>query len=120
MKFIQTQNDIELLRVNNDLPLVFINEIEQDFHQLIDEMGIDEEPFSFVLPTHLAIILFEPGDKVLEIINEFLIEYVEWSTVKGVDYYRIAKRNDHDFQLIYTLVGIHDDEIEQWLREKAE
>lgn len=67
MKIIQTQNDIELLRANIELPMVFINAIEQDFHQLMAEIGSDEKPISFVLHNFLAIILYEPGDDVLQI-----------------------------------------------------
>jgi hypothetical protein len=121
MKIIQTQNDIEFLRANNEFPLAFINGIEQDFHQLMAEIGLDEKPFSFVLPNRLAIILYEPGDDVFGVLGNLVqLEYIEKVVEEPIEYYRMALRHDHEFQLMYSLVGIHKPEIEQWLGEYAE
>lgn len=121
LKVIQTLNDIEYLKSLNNVPLELVNAIEQDFHQLMAELGSDEESFSFVLPTRLAIILFEPGDDVIEIVGDKLhLEYVEEITEGSIDYYRIVKRHDHEFQLIYSLTGCHNEKVENWLEEQAE
>jgi hypothetical protein len=121
LKIIQTQNDIEFLRANNDFPMAFINTIAQEFHQLMAEIGPDEEPLSFVLPIRLAIILFESGDDVLGIVgNGLQLEYIEKIVEEPIEFYRIAKRHDHELQLMYSFVGIHKPEIEKWLGENAE
>ncbi len=121
MKMIQTQNDIEFLKANNTLPLVFINIIEQEFLYLIEEEAADCDPLLFRLPIQRAVILLEAGDDVLATVGDiFHIEYVEKITEGTIIYYRIAKRHDHDIQLIYSLFGIHDHETEQWLNEQAE
>jgi hypothetical protein len=121
MKIIQTQNDIEFLRANNEFPLAFINVIEHEFYQLMAEHVSDEEPYSFVLPNRLAIILYKPGDDVLKVVgNGLQLEYIEKVDEEPIEYYRIAKRHDHEIQLMYSLVGIHKPDIEQWLEENAE
>ncbi|MCM3068291.1 hypothetical protein M3568_18380 [Priestia flexa] len=115
MKYVLTKNDIEALKEKQAVVAELIDVIESEFLALLESEELQQ------LPIQQACILLEPGDKVLEILEEaFSIEYIERSVVKNVEYYRIAKRNDHDFQLIYSLVGIHDEETEQWLMEKAE
>ena len=121
MKVLQTQNDIEILKANNTLPLELINTIEQEFLFLIEEDAADCDPLLFRLPIQKAVILLEAGDDVLGTIGDTLhLEYIEKITEGSIDYYRIAKRYDHDIKLIFTLMGMHDQESEQWLNEQAE
>jgi hypothetical protein len=121
VKVIQTQNDIEFLKANNTLPLEVINTIEQEFLYLIEEEAADCDPLLFRLPIQKAVILLEAGDDVLGTIGDIIqLEYVEKITERTIDYYRIAKRHDHDIQLIYSLLGIHDHKTEQWLNDQAE
>lgn len=115
MKYILTKNDIEVLKKEEAVSEDLIDIIGDEVIAILESEELQQ------LPMQQACILLEPGDKVLEILEDaFSIEYIERSIVKNVEYYRIAKRNDHDFQLIYSLVGIHDGETEQWLLEKAE
>jgi hypothetical protein len=121
LKVIQTQNDIEFLKANNTLPPELIITIEQEFLYLIEEEEADCNPLIFRLPIQKAVILLEAGDDVLGTIGGILhLEYIEKLTEGSINYYRIAKRHDQDIQLIYSLMGIHDKEIEQWLREQVE
>lgn len=119
LKVIRTQYDIEQLKVNRAIPLAFTNAIEQDFYYLTLEIDSQDDPSTFVLPTRLAILLLETGDDVPRIIGSTLqLEYIEKIVEETTEYYRIAIRHDHEFQLVYTLVGIHSVEIEKWLRNK--
>ena len=121
MKLIQTLNDIEWLKASNDLARPLIKSIEQDFLDLFEANGDELNVLKFRLPSQQALILLEVGDNVLGIVNDpFHLEYVEKQEEGRIEVYRIAKRVEHDFQLIYTLVGIHDEEIEQWLAARVE
>ena len=115
MKYILTKDDIEDLKKTKAVSANLIDIIGDEVIAILESEELQQ------LPIQQACIILEPGDKVLEILGDaYSLEYIERSTVKNVEYYRIAKRNDHDFQLIYSLVGIHDEETEQWLTEKAE
>lgn len=121
MKLIQTLNDIEWLKANNGVPRPLIKSIEQDFLDLFAAEGDEMDVLKFRLPLQQALILLEAGDDVLGMVNDpFHLEYVEKQEEGRIEFYRIAKRVEHDFQLIYTLVGIHNEETEQLLIEQAE
>ncbi len=121
MKLIQALNDIEWLKAKNALPISIIEAIEQDFLTLFEAEGDGENVLTFRLPSQQALILLEAGDNVLGMANDPIhLEYVEKLEQGQIEFYRIAKRIEHDFQLIYTLVGVHDEETEQWLIEQAE
>lgn len=115
LKYIFTKDDIEKLRSTKKVNVELSEVLENEVLILLESDGLQK------LPIQQSCILLETGDKVLEILeNNLLIEYIERSTVKSVEYYRIAKRNEHEFQMIYSLVGIHDDITEQWLLEQSE
>jgi hypothetical protein len=121
MKIIQTLNDIEQLRAIKAVPMELIEMIEQDFINLYEAEGLDANLLMFCLPYQQALFLLEAGDDVLVLLNDlFTLEYVEKDKRGGIEFYRIAKRLEHEFQLIYTLVGIHNKEIENWLQEQAD
>jgi hypothetical protein len=120
MKTIQCLNDIEALKAVDELPKLMIQTIEEDFLCLYEAEGAETDLLQFRLPFSKALILLEVGDDVMKEVNDpFHLEYVEKVTEGEKAYYRLAKRFDHDFQLIYTLAGIHDDIAEEWLAQQA-
>lgn len=121
MKWIQTLYDIEWLKSTNLVPRSIIESIEQDFTALFEAEGGEVDMWAFRLSKQQAIILIETGDDVLGMVNDpFHLEYVERLEEGRIEFYRIAKRIEYEFQLMFTLVGIHDEETEQWLAENAE
>ncbi|MBP1932293.1 hypothetical protein J2Z37_002294 [Ammoniphilus resinae] len=121
MIVIQTQNDIEYLKAINTVPMDLIKVIEQDFLDVLEAEGVDKDDLSYRLPSQQAFVLLEVDDDVSNSVGDLLhIEYIEKLTENNIDYYRIAKRFDHEFQLLYTLAGIHDEKSEQWLNDHAE
>jgi DNA-dependent RNA polymerase auxiliary subunit epsilon len=122
MKILQTQSDFEYLKAVNASPIDLIKAIEQDFLDVLEAEGVEEDQLlSYRLPFQQAFILLEAGDDVRNVIGESLhIEYIEKVIESNVEYYRIAKRFDHEFQMIYSLVGVHDENTKHWLEEHAE
>lgn len=121
MQVIQTLNDIKYLKSINNVPLELVKVIEEDLLIIMEEEAVVSNPLTFRLPFNKASILLESEDNILEILGDtFHLEYFEKLTEGSINYYRIAKRHDHEFQLIYTLIGCHDEEIEKWLEEKTE
>lgn len=92
-----------------------IEVIEQEFLQVLELAD------SNWLSIHQASMFLEQSDDVMEIVGEaFFIEYIEKIKESNLEYYRIAKRNDQDMQIIYTLVGAHDEKIEKWLDDQIQ
>lgn len=121
MKVIQCINDIEALKAYGQIPKPLIQAIEHDFLHLYEAEGEETPLFSFFLPYEQALILLEAGDDVMKLLDDpFTLEYVERHRQGLIEFYRIAKRFGHEFQLFYTLIGIHDEDAEQWLFEHAE
>ncbi|RUL54153.1 hypothetical protein [Lysinibacillus antri] len=121
MKVIQTLNDVESLKAQSITPKELIQVIEQDFLTLYEAGGSEDDRLSFRLPYQESIILIEKGDNLLELVdNPIELEYVEKHKQGQVEFYRLAKRFEHEFQLVYTLLNIHDDETEQFLRDHSE
>lgn len=121
MKVIRSLNDIEWLKVNNHVPKELVKEIEQDFLNFYEASNTEIDVLSYTLESHEAFLLLEAGDDVLEILeNPIMLEFVEKSKDGLIEYYRMAKRIEHEFQLIYSLVGIHDEKAENFLKEQAE
>ncbi|KGA97231.1 hypothetical protein AJ85_17055 [Alkalihalobacillus alcalophilus ATCC 27647 = CGMCC 1.3604] len=122
MRIIQTINDLEWLKAEKVAPNELVAVIEQDFLTLYEATGRDDELVAFRLPSQEAIILLEKGDNVLAWLDpdSMDLEYVEKHKHGGIEFYRIARRIEHEFQLIYTLVGIHSEDTEQFFQEHAE
>jgi argonaute-like protein implicated in RNA metabolism and viral defense len=115
LKIVQTEKDIEYLKINKVTPISLIEIIEQEFLQLLESEN------SNCLPLHQACMILEQCDDAIKIVGEsFGIEYIERLKESNFEYYRIAKRIDQDMQLIYTLVGVHDEKLEKWLDEQVQ
>lgn len=124
MKVIQTIYDIKELKErkpqNESLPPELIEVVEQDFLDIYESGNENVYLMDFYLPHRQALILLEQGDDVLRILDDLqTIEYVEKAKAGRLEYYRITKRIEHEFQLIYSLVGIHEETTEKWLEEQA-
>lgn len=114
-------SDIANLRASNAVPMHLIKIIQADLLHLFNTDKPNDYLFKMRLPRQHALVLLEAGDDVKKELGHVLyIEYVEKLEHEGMEYYRMAKRLDHEFQLLYTLTGIHDQEIEAWLAEQAE
>ncbi|MCL6585002.1 MAG: hypothetical protein K6T72_00530 [Anoxybacillus sp.] len=121
MKVIQCINDIEALKAFGQIPKPLIQVIEHDFLQLYKAEDRETELFQFYLPYQQTLILLEAGDDVIKLLDDsFTLEYVERHQQGLIEFYRIVKRFGHESQLFYTLIGIHDEDTEQWLFEHAE
>jgi hypothetical protein len=122
MKMIQTLSDIEYLKATTTLPMELIKEIEKDFLSIFEAENNEVYLLEFRLPPWQTLFVFEKGDHVvLEKLNDpITLEYVEKVEVNQLAYYRCAIRNDHEFQIYYSQINIHDKEIEDWLQEQAE
>lgn len=120
MKMIKSLNDVNMLKASIGGPVELIKKIEQDFFTLYESSNSNLEIGAFNLSQNEAIILLESNDNVLDMIKDnYQLEYVEKYKVGQLQFYRIAKRITQglEFQLIYSLVGIHDEETEQILNE---
>lgn len=120
MKKIQTINDIECLKAANSVPIELIKQIERDFLEIYEAENIEVYLIEYRLPTWQALFVFEKGGDVLSILNDLIaLEYIEKLKVEKLEYYRCAVRNEHDLQIYYSQMNIHDEKIEEWLVEKA-
>src|SRR5699024_6793930 len=118
MKMIQTLYDLEGLKRTQVIPIEMLKQIEQDFLHVYDSVNDNVYLMDFRLPFHQALLLLEQGDEVQGMLGDPLeIEYIEKESMEGQDYYRKGKREDHDIQINYSLVGIHDKDSEQFLKE---
>ncbi len=121
MKIIQCIADIEALKAYGKLPIKVIKEIEKDFLDIFEAESNDEYLLEFRLPPWQALFVLEKRDGVLAKLEQTLeLEYVERVEAGEIAYYRCAIRNDHEFQLYYSVVGSHDQEVEEWLFEKSQ
>lgn len=121
MIIIQTLNDIELLKATSAVPIELINEVEKDFLNIYEAESDEVYLLNYRLPPWQALFVFEKGDDVLGKLNDpMALEYAEKVDVGELTYYRCALRNDHDFQIYYSLLCIHDKHTEDWLQEQAE
>lgn len=132
MRIIKMQQDIFVLRCARALPLVLLEQIEDYFQQLRNELN-NESKSEFRLDGHGYIVVLEAGDNVRDLgsvglnhENGGLLgsfpEYVELLDVgEGLQAYKIAVLYDNDYLItFFTLLGAHDEEVEQWLRDQAE
>lgn len=114
LKYIYTKDDIEDLRSTKKVNVELSKVIENEVLILLESEELQQ------LPIHQSCVLLESGDKVIEFLEDtLLIEYIERIVFNSIEYYRIAKRNEHEFQMIYSLVGIHDEPTELWLLEMS-
>ncbi|NEW09735.1 hypothetical protein GK047_27825 [Paenibacillus sp. SYP-B3998] len=132
MRIIKTKQDILILRRAEVLPAEFLDQVEDFFLQLRDELD-DEDENEFCLSRHGYIVVLETGDNVrgldsvgLNRNNGGLLgscpEYVELLDIgEGLQAYKIAVMYDNDYLMtFFTQTGAHDEEVEQWLKDQAE
>ncbi|MBY3618859.1 hypothetical protein HGO21_04810 [Acinetobacter sp. CUI P1] len=132
MRIIKMQQDIFVLRCARALPLVLLEQIEDYFQQLKNELN-DESKSEFRLDGQGYIVVLEGGDNVRDLgivgLNRkaggllgSYPEYVELLNMgEGIQAYKIAVLYDNDYLItFFTLLGAHDEEVEQWLRDQAE
>ena len=121
MKVIQTLNDLEWLKASNNVPRELVQAIEQDFLLLFEAESECDDVLTFRLPNQEALILLELGDDVIGMFEQSFmdLEYVERHKQDNVSFFRLAKRSDHQFQLMYSQEGTLHEETENWLKEHA-
>ncbi|RYG71219.1 hypothetical protein EU245_14800 [Lentibacillus lipolyticus] len=122
MKVIQTLNDLEWLKATQAEPEGLVQAIEQDFLLLFEAESECDDVLTFRLPNQEALILLESGDDVRGMFEQSFmdLEYVERHKEGEISFFRLAKRTEHQFQLLYSEEGTHDEETENWLAEHAE
>ncbi|MGG1616692.1 hypothetical protein ACIFQM_24310 [Paenibacillus sp. NRS-1782] len=130
MHIIQTQQDIDLLQ-HSPLPPTFLKHIQEYFAQLRDSFHDKDDPY-FSLQPYGPIIILETGDNLHDLnlvgfrgeddgLFGSCPEYVELYDLGNTQIYKIAIMNTNDHIItLFTQVGIHHKEAEQWLKEQAE
>ncbi|SDC91642.1 MULTISPECIES: hypothetical protein [Halanaerobium] len=132
MRIIKTKEDIELLRNTYVLPDEYLDWIDDYFVQLYEALGRDETMDQFRLDWPGGFIaVLEEGDNLRDLsilglnyendgIFGFPLEYVEEYSLNRMEFYRIGILFDNESMLsIFSEVGIHDDEIEDYLAAEA-
>lgn len=121
MKIIQCLADIEALRAIGKISIKLIKEVEKDLLDIFEAESNDEYLLEFRLPQWQALFVLEKGDDVLAKLDQPLeLEYVERVEAAEVAYYRCAIRHEHEFQMFYSVIGTHDQEVEDWLLEQSQ
>ena len=130
MRTINTGQDVEDLRRNGTAPAALTEHVTEFFWQLEEELTDDEEA-AFRLDQHGPIVLLETGDDLRSLSfvglsnesDEFLrraVEFVEKLELGEVQAYRLAAILDNDSLVtVFTVVGTHNEEKEEWLNEQA-
>lgn len=130
MKAIRTAADLR--SVSNSLPKPYIQRLVADFSMLQRALADGESLDEFSLQDHGYLVILENGDDVRDLSevglnpeDEGLLgsmpEYVETLSLgDNLQVYKIAVLYDNDYMMFfYSQVGIHDEEVEEWLREQA-
>ena len=127
MRTINTRQDIEDLHRDRAAPAALTEHIAAFFRQLEVELADDKED-AFHLNQHGPITLLEAGDDLHSLSVAGLngddlsraIEFVETLDLDEVQAYRLAAVLDNDFVVtVFTVVGTHNEEEEEWLKEQA-
>ncbi|WDM22286.1 hypothetical protein [Paenibacillus polymyxa] len=130
MRIIQTQQDIDSLQYSS-LPLTFLKHIQEYFAQLRNSLHDQDDPYFSLQPSG-PIFILEAGDNLHDLSlvgfrreDDGLFgsypEYVELFDLGSIQIYKIAVMNTNDYIItLFTQVGIHHKEAEQWLKEQAE
>lgn len=132
MRIIKTQQDFDVLRHAGATPAVLLDQVEDYFQQLRDELE-DEDRSEFRLGRSGYIVILEAGDNVRNLVNVGLSredggllgscpEYVELLDISGGHQtYKVVVLYDNDYLMtFFTQAGAHDEEVEQWLKDHAE
>ncbi|MEK3688270.1 hypothetical protein [Paenibacillus sp. FSL R10-2736] len=130
MRFISTQLDITILSSCSSL-MSHQSFLQNYFNQLREAIG-DTQDTLFTLDRHGPIIILEAGDNLFDLsfvglrredrgLLGSMPEYVEVYNLGDIQIYKIVVMHTNDYMVtFFTQVGIHDEEVEQWLKEMAE
>jgi hypothetical protein len=114
MRIIRTKQDITVLRRSKALPAATLEQVENYFLHLRDELEYEEDK-EFRLGRNVYIVVLEAGNNVHDLSNVGLSqergglfgscpEYVELLDVgKGQQAYKVAVLYDNDYQHICTI-----------------
>jgi hypothetical protein len=132
MRIIKTRQDFDVLNRAGVFPVALLENVEGYFTQLMVELE-DETIGGFCLGKYGYIVVLESGDNVRDLDNVGLNresggllgscpEYVELLDLgEGLHLYKVAVLYDNEYLMtFFTQAGAHDEEVEQWLKEKAE
>lgn len=125
MRIITTLKDLEVLKKHQILPKQYISFLQKEFYLLYEELNDDESIDDFSLRLHGPMVVVEKGDNNFRYIGldgpllHSHPEYVDRYDLKGIQLYRIGICHDNDYMiLLYSEVGIHDTETENWLQDE--
>jgi len=132
MKVIKTFEDVELLENTEVLNGEYLQWIKKYFLQLFDLLGGGEtlDQFRMDWPDGFIAVL-EKGDNLRDLsilrlnpeadgILGCSLEYVEEYKLESITFYRIGVLYDNQcFMTYFSVVGAHDEEIEDYLAEEA-
>ncbi len=103
------------------MPLDLIEVIEKDFLLMVQAEESNVDITNWKLPYYKSLVVLEENDSLNQVIgNPIFMEYVEENKCKSFKYYKIVRRHDHDFQVLYARVGTFDKKTEMWLRSIKE
>lgn len=119
MKLIKTFNDLR------EIELEFVDEfimfLAQEFWEIFDALRGNERFTDFIAPEEHAFYVFQKGDDVLKVIDKPLdLEYVERFHVEQVSIYRIGIRVFDEVRVYYSMDGVHDPAVDNWLKQHEE
>ncbi|KAF6627795.1 hypothetical protein [Paenibacillus polymyxa] len=130
MRIIQTQQDIDSLQ-HSSLSPSFLKHIQEYFTQFRNSFHDQDDPYFSLQPSG-PIFILEAGDNLHDLtlvgfrreddgLFGICPEYVELYDLGNTQIYKIAVMNTNDYIItLFTQVGIHHKEAEQWLKEQAE
>ncbi len=131
MKTIIVQQDLEDIKKESSLNSLYFQQIEIFYKLLVESLRAEVPAEDFSLKDSGYIVILEAGDDVRDLSSvglnpedEGLLgsipEYVEKYSAGQVDYYKIVILYDNEYIMtFFSQVGIHDDEVEDWLAEHA-
>ena len=132
MRVIKTFEDLELLENTEVLNEDYLQWIKKYFLQLFDLLGRGEtlDQFRMDWPDGFIAIL-DKGDNLRDMsilglnpeadgILGCSLEYVEEYKLESISFYRIGLLMDNECMMtFFSEVGVHDEEIEDYLEEEA-
>ena len=132
MRIIKTFEDVELLENTEVMNEEYLQWIKKYFLQLFDLLGRGEilDQFRMDWPEGFVAVL-EKGDNLRDLsllglnseddgILGCSLEYVEEYKLESITFYRIGVLYDNQcFMTYFSAVGVHDEEINDYLAEEA-
>lgn len=129
---VKTQNDIENLEKNRLLPISYTKDIQTRFEDAYENLKEEGQTIDqFDLEEQGEIIILQKGDDVRNLEEIGLDpdeggllgcypEWVERLQLGDIEvYYLCIVNNNSNAVIIYSEVGIHDEEVERWLADES-